>query len=234
MKNPLDDGPFLVLDEAGSTQSVVAEHLRSGEAVGAVLALHQTHGRGRFDRQWISEPGGSLNLSLAMSMYADHPAPWLVGMGIAIATAGALHCQLRWPNDLVLQGRKLGGILTEIIEDTHGRRVPVVGVGVNLNQTSFPEALAATATSLALQRQATFEPEAIAQAILTRLADVPEPDAWQSLEAAWGLFDDTPGKRYRMTDGAEAIALGIGPRGELLCSIEGESTTVMAADALFG
>ncbi|MCB8932233.1 MAG: biotin--[acetyl-CoA-carboxylase] ligase [Fimbriimonadaceae bacterium] len=234
MKNPLDDGPFLVLDEVESTQTVVADALRTGEPVGAVLALHQTRGRGRFDREWISEPGASLNLSLAMAAYSDHGEPWLVGMAVAVAVAGALHSELRWPNDLVLQGSKLGGILVEIVEDSRGRRVPVVGIGVNLNQTTFPEPLAKIATSLALHREGPFVPEEVARAILGRFAETPEPESWQSLEAIWGLFDDTPGKHYRLTDGREAVALGIGPHGELLCSVAGESMTVLAADAIFG
>lgn len=234
MKSPLDQGPFLILEEAESTQSVVADALRAGEAVGAVLALHQTRGRGRFDREWISEPGASLNLSFPMRAYADRDEPWLVGMAVAIAAAGAVHAELRWPNDLVLQGSKLGGILTEIVEDKEGRKVPVVGVGLNLNQTSFPQSIKATATSLALHREGPFLPEDVARTLFDRFADTPEPDTWQSLEKAWGLFDDTPGKHYRLPDGREAVALGIGPHGELLCSIAGESATVLAADALFG
>ena len=224
----------MVLEETPSTQAVVAECVRAGEGPCAVLALHQTAGRGRFDRVWLSEPGSSLNLSLAMEGYEDHPEPWLVGMGLAIAAAGTLHCQLRWPNDLVLDGKKLGGILTDLIPDPQGRRVPVVGIGVNLNQSEFPPELASIATSMRLHRTGTWVPQEVAGAILARLADVPEPTHWRALEHAWSLFDDTPGKRYRLQDGSEAIALGIGPHGELLCAVNGESTTVMIGDAIFG
>lgn len=224
----------MVLEETATTQAIVSEAVRAGEGPGAVLALHQSAGKGRFDRVWLSEPGASLNLSLAMRGYEDHPEPWLVGMGIAIAAAGLLHCQLRWPNDLVLDGKKLGGILTELIRDPEGRLVPVVGIGVNLNQAEFPPELRAIATSLFLHRAGTWDPREVAHSLLARLADVPEPTSWRALEHAWSLFDDTPGKHYRLPDGLEATALSIGPHGELLCAVNGESTTVMAGDAIFG
>ena len=234
MRSPLADGPWVELAETPSTQAVAAEGVSAGEGPGAVLALHQTAGRGRFDRVWLSEPGASLNLSLAMRGYADHPEPWLVGMALAIAAAGSLHCRLRWPNDLVLDGKKLGGILTDIVQDPQGRRIPVVGIGINLNQRAFPDEIADRAISLAQHREGTYEPFAIAQSILARLEDMPEPTHWRALETAWALFDDTPGKRYLLPDGREAVGLGVGPHGELLCAVDGESLTVMAGDALFG
>lgn len=234
MRSPLLDGPLVEVDEVPSTQTVVAEGVRAGNGPGAVLALHQTEGRGRFDRVWLSEPGASLNLSMAMRGYADHPEPWLVGMALAIAAAGALHCRLRWPNDLSLDGRKLGGILTEIVEDPQGRRIPVVGIGVNLNQRSFPAEIADRAISLVQHREGTYAARSVADAILARLEDMPEPTEWRALETAWCLFDDTSGKRYTLPDGREAVGLGVGPHGELLCAVDGESLTVMAGDALFG
>ena len=234
MKCPLADGPLVKICETPSTQRLVADAVRSGAGSGAVLALDQTAGRGRFDRVWFSEPGASLNMSLAMRGYADHPEPWLVGLGLAIAAAGALHCLVRWPNDLVLDGKKLGGILTDIVVDPEGHRIPVVGIGVNLNQHAFPKEIAGRAISLAQHREGAYEPQAVAEAILQRLEDIPEPDSWRSLESAWRLFDDTEGKRYELPDGREAVALGIGPHGELLCAVDGEPLTVMAGDALFG
>lgn len=237
MKSPLESGPWLELAEVESTQAAAIGLLRdpgAAEVPGVVFARQQTKGKGRFGRTWLSEEGDSLTMSLVYGAYADHPKPWLIGMAAGIAAAGALHSMLRWPNDLIIEGRKLGGILTELITDSSGRKVPVVGIGVNLGQTAFPPEIAGIATSLALHRKGPFDPVAIAQKILERLADLPEPDSWHALAPVWELFDDTPGKLYRLPDGTAATALSVGPEGELLCSVEGESVTVMAAEALFG
>jgi BirA family biotin operon repressor/biotin-[acetyl-CoA-carboxylase] ligase len=237
MKSPLEFGPWIELDEVESTQSAAASLLRDpqgGNVPGVVFARRQTAGKGRFGRTWLSEEGESLTMSLVFGTYPDHPKPWLIGMAVSMAAAGALHCLLRWPNDLIVEGRKLGGILTELITDSAGRKIPIVGIGVNLGQTAFPKEIASTATSLAMHRAGPFDPVHIAQGILGRLADLPEPDSWQRLAPVWELFDDTPGKMYKLPNGQAATALKVGPEGELLCSVDGESLTVMAAEALFG
>ncbi len=63
---------------------------------------------------------------------------------------------------------------------------------------------------------------------------MPEPEHWSDLQPVWTLFDDTAGKHYRLISGEEAIAIGIGPEGELVCAVEGETTMVMAAEAILG
>lgn len=235
MKSPLDGGrSWEVLDSVKSTQNVAAQRLREGADVGVVFAHDQTAGRGRFDRIWLSHPGDSLTFSLIFHEYADHPRPYLIGMSVAAAVAGVVHCQLRWPNDLIEGERKLGGILTELLPDANGRRVPVVGVGLNLNQVEFPPEIADRATSLRLVRPGEYDPRAIGEAILRRLALLPEPERWADLWPVWELFDATPGKAYRLPSGEDAIALGIGSDGQLMASVEGESQAVMAAEALFG
>lgn len=229
MRSPLADGSLKILEEVGSTQDVLAEHLRADDGVLAVLARHQTAGRGRLQRPWVSSPGDALNLSLGFTSYRHHPQPWLIGMAVAAAVAAAAHARLHWPNDLILDGKKVGGILTEIIDG-----VPVVGVGLNLNQTSFPAELADRAISLAMHRKSQYDPERIAAAIFERIDLLPEPDSWEAIHSVWMLFDSTPGKRYLLPNGSEAIAIGIGPEGELIASVDGETTNVLAADALFG
>ncbi len=235
MRSPLENGcVWEILDEVASTQNVAGERLRHGAPVGVVLAHHQSQGRGRFDRTWVSARGESLTFSLVFRAYADHPKPYLVGMAVAAAAAGAVHCQLRWPNDLIEGGRKVGGILTEMLPDAEGRRVPVVGIGINLNQASFPEEIADRATSLHLLHGGRYDALEVARRVLTRIEGLPEPSTWAELWPVWELFDATPGKAYLLPSGESAVALGIGSEGQLLASVEGESRTVYAAEALFG
>ncbi len=233
MRSPLEQGSWFHFDDVLSTQDVASNGVKEGGG-GVFFARNQTLGRGRFGRDWISQEGDSLTMSMAFLAYADHPRPYLIGMTVAVACAGVLHCELAWPNDLVAGGGKVGGILTELAPDDKDRRVPVVGVGINLNQRSFPPEIAGIATSLALQNGGHYDPLGTAEEIVARLALMPEPNTWTDVAPAWDLFDHTPGKRYKTMDGQEAVALGIGAEGQLVCSIAGETTTIMAADALFG
>lgn len=233
MKCPTLNHNRLNLPEVGSTQSIAAQLLKGAEAPGLIVAESQTSGRGRFGRTWHSKPGESLCMSLLFHEYADHPKPWLIGMSVAIAAAGAIKSQLQWPNDLTINKRKVGGILTEMLANESGQRIPVVGIGINLAQEQFPDDINERATSLLIERGMAPDSELIIRSICDRLKSLPEPASWLDLVAAWELFDDTPGKRYRLPDGQIAISLGIGPEGELIGSVEGETVSVMAAEAFF-
>lgn len=235
MRSPLSAGTWIEVEETPSTQQTAREALlNSTDPVGAIFAVNQTQGRGRFDRQWFSEAGNSLTMSLLFREQANHPRPWLVGMAVAVSAAAVIHCRLRWPNDLYLDDKKVGGILTEIFPDAAGRSVPVVGLGINLDILNFPADIAPHATSLALHRPGVHDPRTVGEQIVARLNDLPEPEHWSDLQPVWTLFDDTPGKRYRLISGEEAIAIGIGPEGELICAVEGETTMVLAAEAILG
>lgn len=230
MKDPLGEGRgWRIVESVDSTQRLAAELLRAGEPIGAVLAREQTGGVGRFGRVWHSPPGTSLSLTLILRGYENHPAPQYIGMALALAAASAMRCQVAWPNDLVIGGKKVGGILTEIVEG-----VPLVGIGANLDVTEFPSEIAERATSLKLEFGGEHPPEAVAGRIVAVLRTLPEPEAWAPLAPIWSMFDRTPGKRYRLPSGEEAVAIAVGADGRLICSVEGETQSVMAADALFG
>ena len=115
--------------ELDSTNRLAAELARAGAPDGVVVgADHQTAGRGRRGRSWDSRPGASLLVSVIL-----RPSPALVTLAAGVAAAQA--CQvvagvdvgLKWPNDLLLDGAKLGGILSELVGDA-----AVVGLGLNL------------------------------------------------------------------------------------------------------
>lgn len=136
-----------------STQRQARELVERGDRRrDAVCAAHQTAGRGRQGAHWHDAPGQSLLVSIILW---DVPLPepvGLVGLLAALATAQALEqiypelppVQLKYPNDLIVHNRKLGGILAEIVDG-----VPIVGIGVNLSQTAFPPELEGVAISVA-------------------------------------------------------------------------------------
>ncbi|MBS1708948.1 MAG: biotin--[acetyl-CoA-carboxylase] ligase [Armatimonadetes bacterium] len=225
---------ILELQAVESTQDVAQRLLQEGDTeIGVVWALDQKAGRGRFQREWVSSPGDSLTLSFVLRDYSTLSEPWLAGMMVALAVAGAFHTQIRWPNDLTIKRKKVGGVLTELLTDKDGVRVPVVGVGVNLNQLAFPEPLDGIATSLKLERGHDVDPTEAMHKLVAAVRSMPEPTDWYVLQPIWQIFDDTPGKSYELATGEKAVALGVGSDGHLICAVEGETQSVMAADAIF-
>jgi BirA family biotin operon repressor/biotin-[acetyl-CoA-carboxylase] ligase len=145
-----------VLDRSPSTNAALAARARAGEPPGLVLvAEHQTAGRGRLDRAWVTPPRAALTLSLLVSP-VEVPLgrwPWLpllAGLAVVdgVREATAVETSLKWPNDVLAGTGKLAGILVERVERPAGA-VAVIGVGLNVSATR-DELPVATATSLAL------------------------------------------------------------------------------------
>jgi len=227
--------PLVRLAEIDSTQDEMKRRAARGEALPPVLlADHQTQGRGRFSRQWESARGESLTVSLALPEWRNHPMPWMPGMITACAAAASFGAKVQWPNDVTIQKKKLGGILVERIVLEDGSTQPIVGMGINLTVKEFPEAISHRAISLHLARGMELTPEEALQKVLHRLEPLAELRSWSDLLPYWSLLDDTPGKVYTLPTGEAAHALGIGSEGQLICSVDGEARSVVAAEAVFG
>src|SRR5262252_6571589 len=128
-----------------STNRVAMELGYANEPEGTVvLAEEQTAGRGRAGRAWYSERGTGIYVTILLRpKISPVQAPLLTMMAglsarAAIQSQTGLQLDLKWPNDLVLNGRKLGGILTEMYADTSVVRFVIVGIGININQENFP------------------------------------------------------------------------------------------------
>ena len=143
-----------VLAECDSTNARLLALAESGAPSGSVIAaLHQTAGRGRRGRNWFSAPGDSLTFSLLWRLPPDAPLSGLsLAVGVALACAledlGIAGISLKWPNDLLLHGRKLAGVLIELVP---GASPPaaVIGIGMNLRRPQgMPEDLCRTAAAL--------------------------------------------------------------------------------------
>ena len=128
-----------VVATTGSTNSDLADRARNAAFTGPVLraAHHQSAGRGRLGRQWLGSDGGSLLFSVALPWRRAPAASAAVTLACAVGAARCLRghgaaVMLKWPNDLLFDGAKLGGLLTELVEDRAGRRTLIVGLGLNL------------------------------------------------------------------------------------------------------
>jgi len=234
MKLPESGREWVRLESTPSTQNHAVELVGQGTQVDVVITQRQEAGQGRHGRVWYSEEGNSLTASLIFWDYADHPKPWLIGMNLALAVAGAAHCRISWPNDLRFLKKKVGGILTTLATDPQGRKIPVVGLGLNLHVQDFPEELVDIAGNIDTTAAAKHEPEQMLKEIFERARMLPEPSSWTDLKAIWTMYDETAGKVFKLPNGEIAIGIGVGPDGELICAVEGETTSVMAADAFFG
>ena len=180
-----------VYDSVDSTNNIAADLAHDPANAGmAVLAGEQTAGRGQYGRSWQSPPGAGVWLSVLLAPPPDLRRPVLLTAWAAIAVADTASeltghpTRVKWPNDVLLAGRKVCGIL---IEQTQGT---VVGIGLNVNQT--PEQFAAAglpdATSLAAVSGQTFDRDAVASLLLNNLDagyEVLQHGDMTLLESAW-------------------------------------------------
>ena len=160
----------------GSTNVMAMQAANAGADEGSIfLADEQTAGRGRAGNEWHSAADGGLYISILLRPNLNPTdVLWLslitgLSAHYAIESVVKVAPDLRWPNDVMLNNRKLGGILTEMHADsTHVRHV-VVGVGINVNQPAFPEEIAPIATSLRMETGQEWSRTEIAAALLKSL-----------------------------------------------------------------
>jgi BirA family biotin operon repressor/biotin-[acetyl-CoA-carboxylase] ligase len=138
-------------DTIDTTMREAAALAAAGAAPGAtVIAEEQTAGQGRHGHTWHSEKHRGLYLSILLHSRQSAVPTLTMALGLAtaeaITSATALPCDLRWPNDVMINGKKAAGILAQITEST-----AIAGIGINVNQEVFPPELAQEATSLLLE-----------------------------------------------------------------------------------
>ena len=206
--------PRLHLRETASTNDRARELAAAGAPHGTlVTASSQSAGRGRQGRTWSAPPGRALLCSLVL-----HRAPRLLPLAAAVATAeatGRQEAQIKWPNDVLLDGRKVAGILVEG-RPQEGWAVCGVGVNVALRTRDLPPDLHDRAGTLGLD-PADIEGvlEALLEALERRLADPPA-----ALLDAWRARDALAGSAIRWAQGV-GVARGIDGEGRLVVERSG-------------
>jgi BirA family biotin operon repressor/biotin-[acetyl-CoA-carboxylase] ligase len=167
---------ILRFDSLPSTNTEAARQASLGAGEGlCVVAREQTAGRGRRERAWVSPKDSGLYFSVVLRPRTDAREWPLITLAAAVAArdaleeACALRADIKWPNDLLAQGRKLCGILAETAESAAGRAV-VLGVGINLTDRAFPPEILAAATSVEEQTGRTPDTEQLLSALTRQLA----------------------------------------------------------------
>jgi len=206
--------------EIDSTNTELMRRARAGRLDPVLLvAQRQTAGRGRLGRQWLGESGASLTFSMGLLLA---PPDWSgLSLAVGVAVAEALHpaVHLKWPNDLWVQDRKLGGILIETAAPPQGgsARFTIVGIGLNLG----PRKGAGYATPPFALRE--LLPHATPGAVLQQVAAPVlqavlgfEQFGFAPFQARFQARDALAGRAVRLSDGTAGSAHGVDAQGALL------------------
>lgn len=223
--------PLIHLSVIDSTNAYAKDQATAGAAHGTTItADEQTAGRGRQGRAWVAPPGTALLFSVILRPAEEHHrfAPLAAALAVAevCESVGGVDAQIKWPNDVWIEGRKVSGILVEARADQDPERSwVVVGIGLNtrVRMDDMPEELRETATTLAL------DPGVDAlRPLLARLGhwiDSPQ----EELLAAWSERDALKGREISWADGA-GVAAGIDEAGNLLVETEDGQVSLGAGE----
>ena len=209
-----------VVAEAGSTNADLADRARGGEAAGAVLITEfQSAGRGRLGRTWTAPPGSSIAMSVLVRPHDVETSRWtwlplLTGLAVveALRRAAEAHAVLKWPNDVLVDGRKICGILAERVETPSGPAC-VIGIGLNVHLTD-EELPVPTATSLAvLNPSRVLGRNPLIVTILRALEAIYSQWETDDDDAAFALSYvkrcDTIGRQVRVTMAGDQVVEGV-------------------------
>jgi BirA family biotin operon repressor/biotin-[acetyl-CoA-carboxylase] ligase len=221
--------PMVLLAETSSTNDLATIAAREGAPHGATwVAEQQTRGRGRRGHSWFSPPGEGLLFSVLLRVQCAParipPLALVAGLAVrdAVAAASGAPTEIKWPNDVLVAGRKLAGVLVEAV--TIGSRVEavVVGIGINVHTRTFPAEIAGIATSVA-QVSAATSPFLDRASLLANVLSVLDREVHVAVGRGLGLLrrrleqaDALRGHRVRSDSGDEGLAAGIDDDGRLL------------------
>lgn len=223
---------ILTFDKIDSTNTEAINQAKRGAAEGlCIVAREQTAGRGRHGRTWVSEKDAGLYFSLVLRPKIEIRLLPLITLMTAVAvhhsieTSFKIECDIKWVNDIHINGKKVCGILAETIETEKGLAV-IVGIGINLKSSNFPPELAETATSIenetgSIPNVETFLPTLTS--FLEKYCDILYADAEQIRQEWSNRSSYAFGKEVRIKVENETIygiTRGIEENGALLLELD--------------
>lgn len=238
----LGNRPFRYFVQIGSTNDEAAAWALDGAPAGAlVVADEQLAGRGRYRRVWQAAPGSSLLMSLILRPVLLPEQVALVTLMGAVALADVLtelglRPGIKWPNDVLLDGRKVAGILADAVWVGDRLDAVVLGMGINVRQDALSDDAAVTfgATTVAAELGDTPDRGGLLAALLARLDDWAGRLADVALIEAWQSYSVTLGHQVTVNSGEQTwvgLAEAVDASGALLLRLEsGELRRVLAGD----
>ncbi|MEA2082961.1 MAG: biotin--[acetyl-CoA-carboxylase] ligase [Thermodesulfobacteriota bacterium] len=237
----LGDHPVRILDSTDSTNTIAIQMSDKGTPPGTiVIAETQAKGKGRLQRSWFSPPGTGLYFSMIMNPKLAHrdlpKIPLAAGVAVcrAIEEETGLQPALKWPNDLLLDGRKFGGILCESEGAvTSGQPGVILGIGINVSTPleSFPSELHSKATSLMAHSGNYFSRGQILARIVKAVDNIVlrlEQSAFAEILTEWKTRDAIKEKKmtWLTPKGKKVTGKSLGPDSEgILIIIDDNGTT---------
>lgn len=233
-------------DVCESTQLIAHEEERNGAPDGTVIiSEEQTAGKGRMSRPWNSTAGKGIWMSvIARPFLTPQQAPQMtlvaaVAVTRAINEVTGIDPDIKWPNDILVNGMKVTGILTELQADPDQVKAVILGIGINVNQDKddFPEELKTIATSLkTVLGKPIDRAELIAKTLgfLEIYTELYETHGFSPIKLLWEGYSNTTGKRIRaimLNETIEGTALGISDEGVLKLQLnDGTIRGIYSAD----
>ena len=227
-------------ESLGSTMTEAGRLAAAGAPHGtAVLANEQTAGLGRLGRSWISEPEDGIYCSVLLRLPLPLSSMPVASLLVGLAAAGAIHksanlvCDLRWPNDVLINERKVAGILTHLVDGC-----VVAGIGINVNQRSFEPGLRTAATSLRMESHGEVYPrESIIVNLLVSLEEFCEIVAAKGPAAICRCFAEASSyvtnRRVIIEEsGATGVTCGLDENGFLLVRYDSGQVERIAAGGI--
>ncbi len=166
---------IIVYKSTSSTNDIAAEYAKNKDNDGLVIfAEEQTAGRGRTGAKWLSGRCDSILCSILLTDCKCNPELLSLACPVAVAEAvGKIahsHAKIKWPNDIILNGKKAAGIMVES-KKVNGSTIYIIGIGINCHQkkTSFPDELQTTATSIDIEGRMVCDRVSLAKRLLTSL-----------------------------------------------------------------
>lgn len=229
-----------------STQGDVLKLAEQGQAEGAVvIAEEQTGGRGRFGRQWFSPPGKGIWMSVLLrpDLPLQHTPQLTLLTGVAVCRAvracSGADAGIKWPNDVLIDGRKVCGILLESTVEDHEVRYCIAGIGVDVNfdPEDYPEDLTTIATSLKMETGQSVDRTKLTAAILTELEQLYflyQKEGFGVISALWEALSVSMNREITVTNPhgvIEGKAIGLDPSGALIVEKhDGENTLIISGE----
>lgn len=168
---------IVCFDSIDSTNLEAIRQAKAGASEGlCIVAREQTQGRGRLDRTWQSPKDAGVYVSVVLRPKLPLPEWPLIGLAAALSVSDAVwrmchvKVDIKWPNDICVNDRKLCGILAETVETKDGAAA-IVGIGINVKHESFPADIGATATSLELLTRAAVEHQMLLDQVLKAIGE---------------------------------------------------------------
>lgn len=241
-QNSFPSLPLYIYDSIGSTNDEAKRLITNEKPPVVIFAEHQTQGKGRRGREWLSPFAQNLCFSyvwpVTQGLNQVDGLSLVVGLAVAkaIKQVSGVEAKLKWPNDVLVDGRKVAGILLELVGAPLEQWSVIIGIGVNLNMHDSFGGIDQDWTSLAKETGGVIDREKFALVLLEELQaylDKQQHYGFESMRAEWLEMHAWQNKKVVLQVGNDAVSgelVGVGEKGEVCLLVEGEERKYLGGE----